>query len=171
MLWWCRLRLQQPCYWWPMYISWHGRYSMHHLTKIRSVGIIKHVLTPHKASLMSSYTTVFIKPHHQPKSSVNSLSRTPTTKHDVVTTVGLDALWISRYITQATTHTAQVGFMQSAMQNTGTSDVYQITGYHSSTPTPPTLVPDTMHYAIQEYSMARLARILALSHLVNHSVP
>ena len=47
-----------------------------------------------------------------------------TLEHNVVMAVaeGLDALWISRYITPATTYPSGVGFVQSAMQNTGTSD-------------------------------------------------
>ena len=62
------------------------------------------------------------------------------------------------------------------MQNTGTSDVYYITALPFINMHPRTLVPDTMHYAIQEHSVTRLARRPASSHLIScflskHLVP
>ena len=48
--------------------------------------------------------------------------------------------------------------MQSAMQNIGSSDAFYITALSFINMHPQTLVPDTLHHAIQEHSVTRLAR-------------
>ena len=61
------------------------------------------------------------------------------------------------------------------MQNTGTSDVYYITALPFINMHPQSLVPGTLHYAIQEHRVTRLARRHASSHLIRslskHLVP
>ena len=77
----------------------------------------------------SSYK-VPIKPHTQPPSkSLGKLTIKDPIEHEVATTVAecLDVLWISGHTIQATPHPSWAWFMQSAMQNTGTYDVSEIT--------------------------------------------
>ena len=87
-----------------------------------SVGIIKSVLTPRQASVICSYASVLIKPQPLTKA-LSKLTIDDHPKHDVVMRVaeGLDALLVPRYITQATAYPSGVEFLQSVMQNTGTS--------------------------------------------------
>ena len=95
-----------------------------------SVGATKRVLTPPKASVIGSYAEVPIKPYTQPPSkALSKLTIKDPIEHEVATTVAerLDVLWISGHTIQATPQLSWAGFMQSAMQNTGTYDVSEIT--------------------------------------------
>ena len=83
-----------------------------------------------KASVIGSYVEVPIKPYTQPPSkALSKLTIKDPTEHEVATTVAerLDVLWISGHTMQATPNPSWAGLMQSAMQNTGTYDVSEIT--------------------------------------------
>ena len=95
-----------------------------------SVGATKRVLTPPKASVIGSYAEVPINPYTQPPSkALSKLTIKDPIEHEVATRVAefLDVLGISGHTIQATPHPSWAGFMQSAMQNTGTYDVSEIT--------------------------------------------
>ena len=95
-----------------------------------SVGATKRVLTPPKASVIGSYAEVPIKPYTQPPSkALSKLTIKDPIEHEVATTVAelLDVLWISGHTIQATPRPSWAWFMQSAMQNTETYDVSEIT--------------------------------------------
>ena len=95
-----------------------------------SVGATKRVLTPPEASVIGSYAEVPIKPYTQPPSkALSKLTIKDPIEHEVATTVAerFDVLWISGHTIQATPHSSWAWFMQSAMQNTGTYDVSEIT--------------------------------------------
>ena len=80
--------------------------------------------------MIGSYAEVPIKPYTQPPSkALSKLTIKDPIEHEVATTVAerLDVLWISGHTIQATPHPSWAGFMQSAMQNTGTYDVSEIT--------------------------------------------
>ena len=103
------------------FMAWEV-FNAPHLLVMQTVGIIKTVLTPRQASVICSCAQVLIKPQPLTKA-LSKLTIDDNPKHDVVMRVaeGLDALWISRYITQATAYPSGVEFLQSMMQNTGTS--------------------------------------------------
>ena len=137
-----------------------------------SVGATKRVFTPRKASVIGCYAEVPIKPYTQPPSkALSKLTIKDPKEHEVATTVveRLDVLLISGHTIQATSHPSWAWFMQSAMQNTGTYDVSEIRTLPFIN-IPPTVVPYTLHYAMQGQSVTRLVRRPALSHLISHFI-